>query len=516
MQNLLGQIPSGHFILQYLEKRVKSQLKALHLEEEKAARLIQEHLQAIDQWDEANAQLLSEIRDAEAIIKKKGWDWSIVPDRDPRSKTAGSTYFIHGPWSPRPLEEPEPSAWCLVRYWRGEEDPRVWAAKARVTHQNGILSDKRANLDRLQDENENLWAKKEDTIRKRDAVQWGPCQPKPTSDTWAAKEYSLLNRPVIRSQPAPAQIQTNPFCCDLDFTNERIHCEFNHLFFQSMAAYFVKRLLTITVCEFCGKDGHRWECQYEFQVMAKAAPFARPCPAHLARPKPRPFFVSAAPPGGQSFWDPDVVVAVAPQRAQVWPAPAPAPAPLTLAQNFLPPAPLFPAPPAPLFSAPSAPLVTAKATAPLFSAYQAQSSAPNDSIPIAAPPPAPQATHITTSFTPSAAAAITRSTTPPCTPPPRPAALATAAAPVVKRAPAAPTKGRGLPSALQIVWPGQTTAGPAASAANHAAQEKAQNEQAVAALVQQEAEARAAEKAMAKRQKKQTSAPQAEKKNYRF
>lgn len=86
---------------------------------------------------------------------------------------------------------------------------------------------------------------------------------------------------------------------------------------------------------------------------------------------------------------------------------------------------------------------------------------------------------------------------------------------MVKRAPAAP-RGRGPPSALQIVWPGQTTAGPAASAAKDAAQEKAAREQEMAALVQQEAEDRAAEKAMAKRQKKQTSVPQVEKKNYRF
>lgn len=225
MQTLLGRIPSGHFILRHLEKRIKAQVKAICLKEKKTADLIHQHLDAIDQWDMANDQLLIEIRAAEYMIGKKVWDWKIVPERHPHSKTAGSAYFVHGRFSPRPLEAPEASAWSIVRWWSDEEDPRLWAAKAKLTHKTGVLSDKRAILTRLQKENEDLTVKRDDAVKKRDAVQWGPCQPKQIKNTWAEKHLSIMNRPIASHQPAPAQEQTNFFRRDVDLTNERIHCE---------------------------------------------------------------------------------------------------------------------------------------------------------------------------------------------------------------------------------------------------------------------------------------------------
>ncbi|KAJ4394073.1 hypothetical protein N0V93_003290 [Gnomoniopsis smithogilvyi] len=481
MQIMLGRIPSGHFILRHLETRVKAQIKAIRLEERKTSDLVHQHLEAIDQYDSANAQLLVEIRASEAIIREKICDWKIVPERHPRSKTAGSSYFVHGQFSPRTYEAPEPSAWSIVRWWRAEEDPRLWAAKAQLTHKNGVLSDKRAVLARLRGENDDLMVKRDETNRKRET-----------------EHLNVVTRPVAAHQPAPAQRQPNLFRRDIDLTDERVH-----------------------YCEFCGKGGHRWRYLYDSFAAADAAPFVRPCLRAAARMRTRPPFVSAGSVGGPSFFSPDVVII--PQGPPYGSA---APAPLFLAPSF--PPSIF------LFSTPSAPLVPAQATSPSAPVYPAQDLHPKVSPKVSisvttSPPPAPQVS-LSTSLSVPAATPSTRSI------------ASAASAPIVKTAAAAP-RGKGPPSALQIVWPGQNPGGASSSAgavvggllmsrssfnptpgpsAIFAPSEFGQtnalkrHEQAAAVLVKEETEARALEKTAAKRLKKEVSAPQVEKKNYRF
>lgn len=418
MTTLLGCIPAGHFILQHLEKRIKAQSRSFRLEERKAAVLVRQHLEEIDKWDGANAQLMTEIRAAEAIIRKKVWNWEVVPERNPRSKTAGSTYFVHGPFSHRPLEAAEPSAWQLVRWWRGEEDPRVWAAKSKLAHQNGILSDKRTVLVRLEQENDELAARRDETIRKRDAVQWAPCQPKTTKDGWAQRQFGIMSRPVATRQPAPAQLQTGFFRHELDLTDEKIHCKLASPFLTVLE---ILRLMTFKYidCEFCGKDGHRWTYQYQSFAAAEAAPFSRPCPIASIRPRLRPAFVSAGPVGAPSFFAPD--------------SPA---APWGPLHNIPAPAPLFAAPSFP----PLASHIPVQATVPHFSAPSVQASAPKASFLVANPPLfAPQAS-LTAFLAPS---------------PAPPLAMSTDASAVFKTAPAA-SKEDSPPSALQTVRSGQS------------------------------------------------------------
>lgn len=183
---------SYNHILQRIEKKIQTQLSALRAEEHKAAAEIKELLESIEQWDLANADLMKQIRDAEYHIQKKDRDYEPVPERVKTPKQGGITVYSRPPR--------EPSAWALVRWWRGEDEPVVFEAGCDLEWIRARLSTVRGCHYGFVYENEKLTEALREVTARRKAVERDPML-----TAWGARytQYTRQLQEQMRRQPPP-------------------------------------------------------------------------------------------------------------------------------------------------------------------------------------------------------------------------------------------------------------------------------------------------------------------------
>lgn len=203
---LARRLPFKHVLARHLEAQIQGCLEDL----ERHKRKVVNDTKCLEKWivqaDAANAELQKKIRAAECRIVRKMRDFEPQPDRGRYHISGGVLVWRH------PIFE-TPSEWAIVRFLKGQEDPRVyWAmgdcsyAEARLGTKNNAASYYQRENDLLTERLAAVEAKANSVMYRADLVRenaWGDTSEwllrKAEAQTQTSSEMTVYQPPQGRN-----------------------------------------------------------------------------------------------------------------------------------------------------------------------------------------------------------------------------------------------------------------------------------------------------------------------------